>query len=168
VRRDDHGRVRRDDHGRVRPAPDLVGPGEEPTDAHLVVVLGGVVIADTRHAFRVLETSHPPNYYFPPSDVVDGAIDTSDGTSFCEWKGRASYYTVRGGDRVERDAAWTYLQPSTAFEPIRGYVAFYPHRMDRCTVDGEIAVAQPGGFYGGWITSRVKGPFKGIPGSRGW
>ncbi len=143
-------------------------PRLEPTDAHLVIELGGIVIADTRAALRVLETSHPPNYYFPPSAIAPDTIDLSDGTSFCEWKGRATYNTVRGGDRVERDAAWTYLEPSAAFASIRGYVAFYPQRMDRCTVDGEIVTPQPGGFYGGWITSRVKGPFKGGPGSRGW
>jgi uncharacterized protein (DUF427 family) len=163
-----------------RPVPEPIGAGEEsawdyprpprlePTDAHLVVVLADVVIADTRRAFRVLETSHPPNYYFPPADIAPGTIEPSDGTSFCEWKGRATYHCVRARDRVEPDAAWTYLQPSPAFAAIRGYVAFYAQRMDRCTVDGEIVEPQPGGFYGGWITSRVKGPFKGIPGSRGW
>jgi uncharacterized protein (DUF427 family) len=163
-----------------RPIPEPTGPGEEsawdyprpprlePTGAHLVVVLGGAIVAETHHAYRVLETSHPPNYYFPPDDVTAGAIERSDGTSYCEWKGRATYYSVRGGDRVEPDAAWKYLAPSPAFAAIRDYVAFYPQRMDRCTVDGELVEPQPGGFYGGWITSRVKGPFKGIPGSRGW
>jgi uncharacterized protein (DUF427 family) len=163
-----------------RPAPDPLAPGQEsawdyprpprlePTPAHLVVVLGGVIIADTVRGFRVLETSHPPSYYFPPDDLVPGALESSAGTSFCEWKGRAQYFSVRGGERVEADAAWTYTTPSDAFAPIRDHVAFSPDRMDACYVDDELVVAQPGGFYGGWITSKVVGPFKGGPGTRGW
>ena len=164
----------------TRPEPDPVGPGQESaweyprpprleaTSAHLVVLLDGVTIADTTRAYRVLETSHPPNYYFPPDDVAPDALVRSAGGSFCEWKGRAHYFTVHGGDRVEEGAAWAYATPSAAFEPLRDHVAFYAHRMDACFVDGERAVPQPGGFYGGWITSRVAGPFKGGPGSRGW
>ena len=133
-----------------------------------MVVLGGVTIADTTHAYRVLETSHPPNYYFPPGDVSPGALVPSPGGSFCEWKGRAHYFTVRGGERVETDAAWAYATPSAAFAPLRDHVAFYAGRMDACFVDDELVVPQPGGFYGGWITSGVVGPFKGGPGSRGW
>lgn len=143
-------------------------PALEPTDAHLVVVLGGTTIADTRRGYRVLETSHPPNYYFPPEDVLSGALVPTDGASCCEWKGQARYYTVRGGDRVEPAAAWAYDQPDPRFAPIAGYVAFYPARMDACFVDDERVVAQDGGFYGGWITSRIVGPFKGGPGTRGW
>ena len=164
----------------TRPQREPIAPGEEsawdyprpprlePVTARLEVVLGGETIASTERAYRVLETSHPPNYYFPPDDVVVGALERSEGRSFCEWKGRAHYLTVRGGDRVEVDAAWGYDAPSDAFAPIRGYVAFYAGRMDACTVDGELVVAQPGEFYGGWITSNVKGPFKGGPGTRGW
>jgi uncharacterized protein (DUF427 family) len=126
------------------------------------------VVADTRRGFRVLETSHPPNYYFPPDDVASGALTPAPGTSFCEWKGRADYFDVRGGDRVEGAAAWAYANPSPAFAALRDHVAFYAGRMDACSVDGETVVPQPGGFYGGWITSTVVGPFKGVPGSRGW
>ncbi|MFM8304480.1 MAG: DUF427 domain-containing protein [Actinomycetota bacterium] len=143
-------------------------PALEPVDAHLVVVLGGVTVADTHGAYRVLETSHPPNYYLPPGDVQPGALVPADGSSFCEWKGRARYYTVRGGDRIEEHAAWSYDAPSPRFVPITGYVAFYAGRMDACFVDDERVVPQDGGFYGGWITSRVVGPFKGGPGTRGW
>lgn len=143
-------------------------PALEAVDAHLVVVLGGVTIADTRRAYRVLETSHPPNYYLPPDDVRPDALVPADGSSFCEWKGRARYYSVRGGDRVEEHAAWSYDAPSPRFVPITGYVAFYPGRMDACFVDDERVVPQAGGFYGGWITSRVVGPFKGGPGTQGW
>jgi uncharacterized protein (DUF427 family) len=164
----------------TRPVPDPVGPGQEsvwdyprpprlePVAARLTVVLGGVVVADTNRGLRVLETSHPPNYYFPPDDVAPGTLEPDAGASFCEWKGRARYFTVRGGDRVEAGAAWAYENPSPAFAALRDHVAFYAGRMDACTVDGEVVVPQPGGFYGGWITAAVVGPFKGGPGTRGW
>jgi uncharacterized protein (DUF427 family) len=134
----------------------------------LTVVLGGVTVADTGRGYRVLETSHPPNYYFPPADVAPGVLTPDRGGSFCEWKGRAHYLTVHGGERVEDGAAWAYAAPSPAFAAITDHVAFYAGRMDACFVDGERAVPQPGDFYGGWITSRVVGPFKGGPGTRGW
>ena len=140
----------------------------EPTSAHLRVVLGGVTVAETTHAFRVLETSHPPNYYFPPDAVLAGALEPAKGASFCEWKGRAHYFTVVGGGVRAHEGAWAYATPSEAFASIRDHVAFYAGRMDECTVDGELVIPQPGGFYGGWITSAVVGPFKGGPGSRGW
>jgi uncharacterized protein (DUF427 family) len=140
----------------------------EPVAARLTVVLGGVMVADTMGGFRVLETSHPPNYYFPPDDVLDGALEAGKGASFCEWKGRAHYFTVHGGDRIVPEGAWGYDDPNPAFAAIRGHVAFYAGRMDTCTVDGEVVTPQPGGFYGGWITRDVVGPFKGGPGSRGW
>jgi uncharacterized protein (DUF427 family) len=143
-------------------------PALELTTAHLEVVLGGVTIADTWRAYRVLETSHPPNYYFPPDDVLAGAVTPADGSSFCEWKGRAHYFDAYGGDRVSPRAAWGYDAPSERFGAIRGYVAFYPGLVDACFVDGERVVPQPGGFYGGWVTSKVVGPFKGGPGTRGW
>jgi uncharacterized protein (DUF427 family) len=143
-------------------------PALELTTAHLAVVLGGVTIAETRRAYRVLETSHPPNYYFPPDDVLEGAVVAVEGASFCEWKGRAHYFDVRGGDRVAPRGAWGYDAPSERFAPIRGYAAFYPALMDGCFVDGERVVPQDGGFYGGWVTSAVVGPFKGGPGTRGW
>ena len=145
-------------------------PRVEPSGRRIRVVLGGAVIADTTQAHRVLETSHPPVYYVPLEDVAPGALEPCRGPgSFCEWKGEASYFDVIGGDgrRVER-AAWTYPDPAPAFETIRDAVAFYPGLMDECTLDGELVEAQPGGFYGGWITSEVVGPFKGGPGTRGW
>lgn len=143
-------------------------PRLEPTARRLVVVLGGETIAETTRGYRVLETSHPPNYYFPPDDVAPGALERSAGRSYCEFKGKANYFTVRSGGRVEVDAAWGYERPSPAFEAIMGYVAFYPARMDACTVDGEPVTPQDGGFYAGWITPDVVGPFKGGPGTRGW
>jgi len=147
-------------------------PRVEPTTEHVVVVLGGAVVVDTRRALRVLETSHPPSYYLPADDVLAGALRPVAGTSWCEFKGTAGYLDVLGGDPpgsvVAPAAAWTYPRPSPGFERLAGHVALYPGRMDRCTVDGETVVAQEGGFYGGWVTARVVGPFKGGPGSRGW
>jgi uncharacterized protein (DUF427 family) len=143
-------------------------PRLEPVTARLRVVFGGVTIADTSCGFRVLETSHPPNYYFPPEDLLDSALEPAKGTSFCEWKGRAHYFTAHGGDLVAPQAAWAYASPSPAFAAIADHVAFYAAPMDGCFVDDELVTAQPGGFYGGWITSAVVGPFKGEPGTRGW
>jgi len=108
------------------------------------------------------------NYYFPPADIRSDALITDDGTSWCEWKGQARYHTVRGADRVVRRAAWSYPTPNPAYAELAGMVAFYPALMDACFVDDERARAQPGGFYGGWITRDVVGPFKGAPGTNWW
>jgi len=163
-----------------RPEPIPPGPGQEsawkyprpprlePVTDRLRVVLGGVTIADTTRGYRVLETSHPPNYYFPPDDILDGALELTERATFCEFKGRARYYAVRGGDRRELDAAWGYDRPSPAFAPIAGYVAFYAGRLDACSVGDELVTPQPGEFYGGWITAKVVGPFKGEVGTRSW
>ena len=160
---------------RVEPAPGQESvwdyprpPRLEPVRARLRVVLDGVTIADTTAGLRVLETSHPPNYYFPPLDVVDGVLVPGERASFCEWKGRAHYFTVRSGSRVVADAAWSYAHPSAAFAALADHVAFYAAPMDACSVDDERVEPQPGGFYGGWITANVVGPFKGDPGTRGW
>ena len=134
------------------------------------VVLGGEVIVETTRAHRVLETSHPPVYYVPSEDVAAGALEPArGGGTFCEWKGQASYFDVIGGTgrRVER-GAWTYRDPAAPFAVLREAVAFYPGPMDECTLDGEVVVAQPGDFYGGWITSEIIGPFKGGAGTSGW
>ena len=143
-------------------------PRVEPVDARVTVTLGGRRIVDTTSAVRVLETSHPPVYYVPRTDVVDGALTPAPGRSFCEFKGEAAYLTVRGGDRAVERAAWFYPSPSPGYEQLVGTVAIYPAAMDECTVDGEVVVAQEGDFYGGWITSGVVGPFKGAPGTLGW
>ena len=143
-------------------------PRLEPVTARLAVVMGGETIAATSRGYRVLETSHPPNYYFPPDDIAPGVLERAAGGSLCEFKGRAHYYTVRGGGRCAADAAWGYDVPNTGFEPLAGHVAFYAGRVDACFVDGERVTPQPGGFYGGWITSTVAGPFKGGPGSGSW
>lgn len=156
------------------------GPGQESvwdyprpprldgTPRRLVVRFNGAVVADTRRGQRVLETSHPPVYYFPPEDVRGEFLVPAAGRSFCEWKGVAGYLTVRVGDREAPKAAWFYADPTPAFEGIRGHVAFYAASMDECSVDGVVAAPQPGGFYGGWVTPDVVGPFKGEPGTAGW
>jgi uncharacterized protein (DUF427 family) len=163
-----------------RPAPDPVGPGQESVwdyprpsiaqaiDAHLVVVLAGETIAETRRGVRTIETSHPPTYYFPREDIAADVLRKATGSSFCEWKGAAIYFDVVVGDQVRTRAAWAYPQPTAPFEVIRDHVALYAAAMDACFVDGEQVQPQPGGFYGGWITSKVTGPFKGVPGSLGW
>ena len=132
------------------------------------VVFGGMTLAYTTRAKRVLETSHPPVYYFPPEDIRMEHLEPSGGSSYCEWKGRASYYDVVTEERTEQRAAWFYPHPTPPFASLEGYVAFYPVKMDACWVGGEKVEAQAGDFYGGWITSEIVGPFKGAPGTRGW
>jgi uncharacterized protein (DUF427 family) len=140
----------------------------EPVVQRVRVVLAGVTVADSTAAQRVLETSHPPNYYLPPGDVDQALVRTSPRRSFCEFKGLAHYWTATAGGRVEEDVAWSYPQPSPGYETLAGHVAFYAAPMDECWVGDELATPQPGGFYGGWVTSSVAGPFKGVPGSLGW
>lgn len=139
-------------------------PRVEPSGEHVVIRLDGEVVAETDEALRVLETSHPPAYYLPRSAFAPGVLAPADGASFCEFKGAARYLRVGTADR----AAWFYPDPSPGFEALRDHVAVYPGRMEACEVDGERVVPQEGDFYGGWITSRVTGPFKGAPGTLGW
>ncbi len=143
-------------------------PRLEATSKHIRVEFAGVMIAATRSAFRVLETSHPPVYYIPPNDVAMHYLVETRRSSYCEWKGMASYYSVVVGDARRESVAWLYTHPTPNFEPIQDHLAFYPEPMDACFVDGERVVSQPGDFYGGWITSDLEGPFKGGPGTRGW
>ncbi len=132
------------------------------------VIFGGALVASTREAWRVLETSHPPTYYLPRRAFVDGALRSAAGSSYCEFKGTAAYLDVVAGEVVASRAAWTYPHPADGFEQLRDHLALYPAAMDRCTVDGEVVRPQEGGFYGGWVTSAVVGPFKGGAGSAGW
>lgn len=164
----------------MRPQPQTPGPGQEsvwdyprpprlePFEGRITVELGGVVVADTSRAWRVLETSHPPTYYLPRAAFADGVLRDAPGTSMCEWKGQARYFDLVTPARTAARAAWNYPDPTPGFEPIADAVAVMAGQVDRCTVDGETVIPQPGGFYGGWITSRVVGPFKGGPGSHGW
>jgi len=144
-------------------------PRVEPALGRVVVVeLGGLVIARSSRALRVLETSHPPVYYVPAADVADGVLEAAAGTTFCEFKGTASYFDARAGGELRTRAAWTYLPPSPGYEQLAGAVAFYPSRVDAAYVGDERVRSQEGDFYGGWITSEVVGPFKGGSGTMGW
>ncbi|HSP76692.1 MAG TPA: DUF427 domain-containing protein [Cryobacterium sp.] len=143
-------------------------PRVEQSSDRVIVTLGGLVIVDTADAVRVLETSHPPVYYLPRSAFLAGSLEPAPGRSYCEYKGEASYLSVLAPGRGEVAAGWYYPSPTPGFEALAGRVALYPGRMDLITVNGEQVLPQPGDFYGGWITSRVVGPFKGAPGSLGW
>ncbi len=143
-------------------------PRLERSSRLVTVVLGGVEVCRSTRAFRVLETSHPPGWYVPEQDWLPGSLVPAAGTSFCEWKGVASYLDVVGGGQRAGQAAWTYRDPVPAYADLRDAVAVYPAAVDACTVDGEVVRPQDGGFYGGWITGDVVGPFKGAPGTLGW
>ena len=143
-------------------------PRVEDSAKHIKIVFNNVVIADTRRAKRVIETSSPPVYYIPPEDIKMEHLKRIQKNTICEWKGIASYYTVIVGERQAKNAAWFYLNPTSGYISIKNYVAFYPQRMDACYVDGELVKPQPGSFYAGWITSDIVGPFKGEPGTEGW
>lgn len=162
------------------PAPDPAGPGQEsvwdyprppvvqPSDELVEVWFGGQLVARTGTPLRLLETSHPPTYYLPRSCFADGVLRPVSGSTVCEWKGRADYFDVVAGGQVAERAAWHYPRPVAGYESLVGHVAVMPGSMDGCVVDGERVRPQAGGFYGGWITDRVVGPFKGGPGSRFW
>lgn len=138
-------------------------------DRTVQVRFGGEVVCRTSSAWKVLETSHPPTWYLPVTDFVPGVLRPTDGASMCEWKGLASYFDLVAADgRVAPRAAWTYPTPAPAFAPIAGHVALYAGAVDEVTVAGEVVRPQPGGFYGGWVTDDVVGPFKGGEGSMGW
>ena len=152
-------------------------PRLEQVSSTIRVVHQGVLLAESTRSLRIVETGHPPVYYLPPDDVrVDMLRRSATRGSFCEYKGSAVYWTVdligepgaTEGHAVVPDAAWSYPHPTTAYTALRGYFAFYASRVEECTVDGERAQAQPGDFYGGWITSAVTGPFKGAPGTMNW
>jgi uncharacterized protein (DUF427 family) len=165
---------------RGRPARIEPGPGQESAwdyprppvvegvPERLRVVVGDVVLGDTRRGRRVLETAGAPVYYFPPEDVRLDLLVPSATATVCEWKGRAIYRSARIGGRTVEDVAWSYPSPCPDYEAIAGYLAFYAGKVDEAWVGDERATPQPGGFYGGWVTSRVVGPFKGEPGTLDW
>lgn len=162
------------------PRPDPVQPGQrsvwdfprpaiaEPCAAHIRIKHRGVIVAETRNAICTYETSHPPSYYIPPQDIAPGLLRRASGSSYCEWKGAASYWDVIIGDEVLQRVGWSYASPTASFAILRDHIAFYAGPFDKCTVDGETVIPQPGAFYGGWITSGFAGPFKGGPGTMGW
>jgi len=143
-------------------------PRVEPAGRRVRVEAGGQVVAESGRALRVLETSHPPVYYIPPEDVRRDLLRPSARRTACEFKGVATYHDLVVGERVIRDAAWSYEEPRPGYQSLGGHLAFYPGKMDACFVGDERVQAQAGDFYGGWITSEVEGPFKGGPGTAGW
>jgi uncharacterized protein (DUF427 family) len=164
----------------MTPRRDPVAPGQvsvwdfprpaiaETCDRRIRIEHRGQVIADTTRAVRTLETSHPPSYYIPPADIAMELLRSAPGRSLCEWKGQARYWDVVVGDTVLARVGWSYADPTPAFRILADHIAFYAAPFDRCTVDGVPIVPQPGGFYGGWITPDLAGPFKGGPGTMGW
>jgi uncharacterized protein (DUF427 family) len=155
-------------------------PRLELSHCYLRILHCGVLLAETARAFRVLETSHPPVFYIPPSDIAMHLFKPSNHrASYCEFKGSATYWTLdltldpyltlaTPEAAISIDAAWSYDHPTPAFADLRNYLAFYASRVDECTVDGELVTPQSGDFYGGWITSNISGPFKGPPGTNNW
>lgn len=160
---------------RIEPAPGQESVWDYPRPPALVpdhrrvrIELAGITIADTTRALRVLETSHPPAFYLPLADVRRDLLRSANGSSFCEWKGAAAYVDVVVGAQVASEAGWFYPDPSERYAALADHVAFYAGRVDRATVGSVVVTPQPGGFYGGWITPEVVGPFKGEPGTHGW
>jgi uncharacterized protein (DUF427 family) len=142
--------------------PRLVADGRE-----VVLHWGGVEVARTRRALCVLETAHPPSFYLPWDDVARHLLQPAPGGSFCEWKGPARYWSLVDGTRQLPGVAWSYPQPLAGAEALADRVAFYLGGLQG-SIDGALLRPQPGGFYGGWITPELVGPFKGAPGSEGW
>lgn len=142
--------------------PELV-----PFEGQIKVFDENRLLAKSVAAYRILETSHPPTFYVPPDDVDAALLEPMLGASYCDWKGPATYYRLRSGDHRIEQVGWSYLAPMSAFVQIAGYYCFCPRKVN-CFVDGEGVLAQAGEFYGGWITSWVRGPFKGGPGTWSW
>lgn len=161
---------------RIEPGPDQESvwdyprpPRLETCSRSIKIEFAGQIIAQTSRAFRVLETSHPPVYYIPPADIrQEFLVPSATRSTVCEWKGRAVYHSVAVREQRSADAAWSYSDPTPAFRGITNYLAFYANKVDRCWVDDEQVQPQPGDFYGGWVTRRLVGPFKGGPGTWGW
>jgi uncharacterized protein (DUF427 family) len=143
-------------------------PRVEPSSELVEIELGGQVVASSTTSWRVLETSHPPTYYLPAEAFDPDVLVPAEDSSFCEWKGAASWFDLVAGETVVSRAAWTYRDPAPGCEAIAGAIAVMAGRVERCLVDGEVVRPQPGAFYGGWVTDSVVGPFKGDPGTLGW
>jgi len=131
-------------------------PRLEVSRRHIQVICSGVMIADSTHTQRILETSHPPAYYIPPADVRMEYLKASSHSTFCEWKGVAAYYDIAIDGRRLTNAAWYYRHPNPAYTALKDFIAFYPGSMDACLVDGERVQPEAGSFYGGWITKDIR------------
>lgn len=124
-------------------------------------------LALTTQSVRVLETASPPTFYLPPKDLKTDFFDRAPGSTYCEWKGKATYWSITVDSKTLEKAAWSYEDPTPPFREIAGYFSFYPGKLE-CYVDNIRVKPQPGGFYGGWMTPEIVGPVKGDPGSGGW
>jgi uncharacterized protein (DUF427 family) len=142
-------------------------PALEPVPQRIILRLGGVLVADTTRALRVLETHHAPSYYLPPEDIR-ATLRPDIGTSLCEWKGAAQYFDVIAGGKTATRAAWAYDKPTARFAALAGYVAFYAGLIDEVWVGDLRVIPQPGSFYGGWVTPNLDGQIKGAPGTQHW
>ena len=158
----------------AEPGPDQISvwdfprpPRLAPEPREIRIVWAGVPVACSTRTLRVLETAHPPTYYIPWDDVACELLEPAPGGSFCEWKGPARYWSLVDGERKLPSHAWSYPQPLAGAEALADCVAFYARGLS-CSVGGLPATPQPGGFYGGWVTPDLAGPFKGEPGSEGW
>lgn len=140
-------------------------PRLERCDRHVQVSDSGLEIARSSRSLRLLETASPPTFYLPPGDVNWDLLVSTAGSSMCEWKGAAQYFALATAPATP--VGWCYPEPTERYAELAGYVGFYPGRVS-CLVDGERVQPQPGGFYGGWITAEVIGPFKGEPETGGW
>ena len=130
------------------------------------IIIQNEIIAQDSEYIRVCETFHPPSIYIKPSAFTSGALHQASGhPSFCEWKGVATYWNLSqaDGEDLRRLAGWSYEQPSDHYSLLKAWISVYPSLVDLCYLEGERVVAQSGQFYGGWITSKVQGPFKGDP-----
>ena len=144
---------------------DYPRPPSIDADSRRVRVLADArLVAETTAAVRVLETASPPTFYLPPDDVDADAVQPTTRCMRCEWKGQARAYDVAG----IAAAGWAYIETFPEFAAIEGYYAFYPAEL-HCTVAGETVEPQAGGYYGGWITTEIVGPFKtGDPETAWW
>jgi uncharacterized protein (DUF427 family) len=142
-------------------------PAVEPVPQQIRIWLGGVLVAGTTRALRVLETHHAPTYYLPPEDI-HAALRPLQGSSFCEWKGVARYFDVSVEGKTAPRAAWAYDRPTARFAALAGHVAFYAALMDEVWVGNLRVIPQPGNFYGGWVTPNLDGQIKGAPGTQHW
>ncbi len=168
---------------RTRPADneiDTPGPGQESVwdyprppvvegvDRKITIVVGGIVIANTTQALRVIETGGAPVYYLPPDDIRTEYLSPAEDVSLCEWKGQAHYWNITVDGATRPAAAWSYPYPFAPFAAISGHIAFYASIADHCYLGRERVKPQPGDYYGGWISSEICGPFKGAPGTESW
>ncbi len=132
------------------------------------IEVGNITLVDSKNTIRCLETSHPPVYYIPQSDIKMDYLKTTDKNTYCEFKGQANYYDLIIGDKIVKEVAWEYANPAKGFEKIKNYLAFYATKVDACYVDDEKVKPQEGSFYGGWVTNDIVGPFKGSSGTTFW